>query len=225
MRLCAFAFISLTMVSCGGRAGQAPPHGLAVPEPGVRIAQYGPPIPPGVLVGPIRLPHLSRTLRRTWPHILSAAVSRDGKHVALYTGSRVYLTNAQGQKARRLRVLLPEEIVNQETLVSFTFRPDNRRVAIMTTVIGGEPIGFTIERLWTAGVASGHLRQLRKWEYRVQGPDPVTADRKIAGWTKDNKAVIITGTIYRGEDMPSDARAAGVQRVRVNDAPISRRRR
>lgn len=122
---------------------------------------------------------------------------------------------------RRLRVFLPDEIANTEIMVSFVFRLDNRRVAILTTQIGGEPIGYTVERLWTADVASGRVRQLKKWEYRVQGSSPVTADRKIERWATDNKAVIITGTVYEGKEMPTDAHKIGTERVVVKDVPIT----
>jgi len=173
------------------------------------IAQYGPPIPPQFEVGQLHLPPLSRTLRKEWPDIVSAAVSRNRKSVAFFDGSGVYLTDSAGRNVHRLHVLLREEMASEEVLVSFAFRRDNRRVAILTTQIGGEPIGYTVERLWTADVVSGHVRQLKKWDYRVQGSSPVTADRKIERWATDGKAVIVTGTIYEGKEMPTDLTRLG----------------
>jgi hypothetical protein len=62
---------------------------------------------------------------------------------------------------------------------------------------------------------------LKKWEYRVQGSSLLTADRKIERWATDSKAVIITGTIYEGKEMPTDAHKVGIERVVVKDVPIT----
>ncbi len=62
-----------------------------------------------------------------------------------------------------------------------------------------------------------------KWEYRVQGPGPVTADRKIKGWTFNGKSVIVSGDIYRGADMPAEAEKVGAKAVIVRDAQRARR--
>lgn len=219
VRLC--TFFLLTVVPCCGGTEHASPQRTVESDSLTAIAQYSPPIPPQFEVGPSRLPRLSHALRKRWPNIVSAAVSPNGKSVAVFDGSRVYLTDSIGKKARRLHVLLREEIANTEALVSIVFRRDNRRVAVLTTQIGGEPIGYTVERLWTADLASGRVRQLRKWEYRVQGSSPVTADRKIEKWATNNKAIIITGTVYEGKEMPTDAHKVGTERVVVKDVPIT----
>jgi len=51
----------------------------------------------------------------------------------------------------------------------------------------------------------------------VQGPGPIVAERALEGWTSDGKSVVITGVIYDGLEMPSDAREVGTKRIIVKD--------
>lgn len=94
-------------------------------------------------------------------------------------------------------------------------------VAILTRMNCREPMGAFIERFWTADVATGKTRRLSKWEDRVQGSSPVTAERKIERWTKDGSAVVVVGTVYSGEEMPVDAQKIGTQRAVAKDSSYS----
>jgi len=166
----------------------------------------------------------SHPLRKKWRRpIESAAFSRDRKTAALYDGAGVYLIDAQGRRIRRIRIILFEKLANEQLIVSFAFRPDSRRVAILTTLVYGEPMGAFIERLWTADVATGRARRLCAWADRVQGPGPITAERKLEGWTADKRSIIVSGVVFDGVEMPTDARRVGKERVVIKDK-LSRRK-
>ena len=162
-------------------------------------------------------------LHKAWPRAIeTAALSSDGKTVTIYDGTGVFLTDPRGKTVRRVRVILRENLASEHLLVSFAFSPNDRRVAILTTLIYGEPLGAFIERLWTADVATGRCRHLSEWADRVQASGRVTAERRIEGWTEDGKSVIIHGVVYEGIEMPIDARVAGAEWVVVEDTPRSR---
>ena len=148
-------------------------------------------------------------------------MSPDSKTVAIYDGKGVFLTDIGGKHVRKIPITLFQKLANETVSVAFAFSPDSRRIAILTTLNYGEPMGAFIERVWTADVATGNSRRLSEWEDRVQGSSPVTAERKIEGWTKDGTAVIITGTVYGGEEMPIDVHKIGTKRVVLKDIPHS----
>lgn len=155
---------------------------------------------------------------KRWPRpIQSAILSPDEKTIALYDGQGFFLTDTCGKSVRRLRIRVYRNLASEQLTVSFRFRPDSRRVAILTAVLYGEPVGAFIETLWTADTATGRLRRLREWSGRIQGAGPITAERKLEGWSKDGRTVVVSGIIYDGLEMPSDAREAGVERVAVRD--------
>jgi len=161
---------------------------------------------------------------KRWPQAIeTAALSPDGKVIAVYDGKGVFLTDAEGKHVRKIPITLFQKLANEEVSVAFAFRPDSRRIAILTTLNYGEPMGAFIERLWTADVATGKSRRLSEWEDRIQGSSPVTAERQIEGWTKDGKSIIVVGTVYGGEEMPVDAQKIGTQRVVIKDSPSSGR--
>lgn len=167
--------------------------------------------------GLIALP-ADHPLRKKWPQeIQSAVISPDRTTVAFFDGSNVYLTNPQGRRVRKLPITLLENLANEQLTVSFAFRKDSRRIAILTSLVYGEPMGAFIERLWTADTATGRTRKLSEWADRVQGPGPIVAERALEGWTSDGKSVVITGVIYDGLEMPSDAREVGTKRIIVKD--------
>lgn len=168
----------------------------------------------------VNLPDNHR-LRRKWPReIASATVSPDGKTVALYDYDGVYLTDTHAKRLRKLHISpLLQNFASEHLVVWFQFRPDSRRVAILTTLVFGEPQGAYIERLWTADVATGRVRRLAAWGDRVQGQGPQTGERSLKRWSLDGKSVILTGVIYDGVDMPSDAKRVGTERIVVKDKP------
>ncbi len=105
-------------------------------------AQYAPPVPPDFYVGPVRLPHLTRALRKKWPHILTAgrlSQSRDG--CGLYRLCGISDPMARGKRVRRLRVLLPEEIANQEHYGIFRLQAGRSARGDHDNLVGGEPMG------------------------------------------------------------------------------------
>jgi len=157
--------------------------------------------------------------------IESGVLSPNRKTIAIYDGTGVFLTDGAGKHVRRARIPLFENLANEHVSVAFAFRPDSRRIAVLTTLVYGEPMGAFIERLWTVDVATGRYRRLSEWADRVQGSAPVTAEREIEGWTRDGRAVIVTGTVFAGAEMPVDAHKVGTQRVIVRDLPCSRQRR
>lgn len=162
---------------------------------------------------------LSHPIYKKWQHTIETAVlSPDGNGIALYDGTGVFLTDSQGKHVRKVPITLFQKLANEEVSVALAFRPDSKRIAILTTLNYGEPMGAFIERLWTADVARGKPRLLSKWEDRIQGSSPVTAERKIEGWTKDGRAIAIIGTVYSGEEMPVDAQKVGTQRVVIKDS-------
>lgn len=164
----------------------------------------------------------SHPIYKKWRHTIETAVlSPDAKWIALYDGMGVFLTDDQGKHVRKLPITLFQKLANEEVSVNFAFRPDSKRIAILTTLNYGEPMGAFIERLWTADVATGKPRLLSKWEDRIQGSSPVTAERKIEGWTKDGSAIAIIGTVYSGEEMPVDAQRTGTQRTVIKDSSPS----
>lgn len=159
---------------------------------------------------------------KRWPRAIETAVSSpDGKVIAVYDGKGVFLTDANGKHVRKVPITLFQKLANEEVNVAFAFRPDSKRIAVLTTLNYGEPMGASIERLWTADAATGKSRRLSEWEDRIQGSSPVTAERQIEGWTKDGKSIIVVGTVYGGEEMPVDARKIGTQRVIIKDSPSS----
>lgn len=157
---------------------------------------------------------------KQWPRAIeTAVVSPDGKVIAVYDGKGVFLTDVGGKQVRKAPITLFQKLANEELNVAFAFRPDGKRIAILTTLNYGEPMGAFIERLWTADVATGKSTRLSEWEDRIQGSSPVTAERQIEGWTKDGKSIIVVGAVYGGEEMPVDVQKVGTQRVTIKDLP------
>jgi hypothetical protein len=168
---------------------------------------------------------LNDPLQRNWPiGIETAVLSPDGKTVAFYDTHGVYLSDRRGRHAHKLRMKLHENLANETLNTSFFFRPDGKRVAILTTLDYGEPLGAFIERLWTADTTTGRVRKLHEWMDRVQGPGPITAERKLGGWSSNGRSVLIVGTVYNGAEMPIDAREVGKERVSIKDVPVPKRR-
>lgn len=164
------------------------------------------------------LPRLTRALRKRWPGIVFASVSHNHKTVVFYDSSALRLTDAQGRHPRELAVQLSWDFANAMiTDMSFSFKPDNTRVAVLVTMIGGEPMGATWERLYTADVASGRVRLLTEWGYRIMGHGPKTGDREVRGWSADGKSVVVSGNVYGGQEMPIDQEMVGTETVLVND--------
>ena len=158
-------------------------------------------------------------LREKWARpILSAVISPDGKTVALHDNSGVYLTDGSGAHIRKVDITLLENLANDQVTVFFVFRPDGRRVAVLTRLSYGEPMGEFIERLWTVDAAGGLARQLSEWSDWFRWPGPIVGNRRIEGWTPDGKSVIVMGTIYTG-DMPAEMRPSGTKRVAIRDKP------
>lgn len=163
---------------------------------------------------------------KQWPRAIETAVlSPDGKAIAVYDGKGVFLTDAGGKQVRKVPITLFQKLANEEINVAFAFRPDSKRIAVLTTLNYGEPMGAFIERLWTADVATGKSRRLSEWEDRIQGSSPVTAERQIEGWTKDGKSIVVVGTVYGGEEMPVDAQKISTQRVIIKDSQSSGQQR
>lgn len=159
------------------------------------------------------------SIHKRWPRAIETAVlSRDGKVIAVYDGRGVFLTDTNGKHVRKVPITLFQKLANEEVSVAFAFRPDSKRVAVLTTLNYGEPMGAFIERLWTADVATGKSRRLSEWEDRIQGSSPVTAERQIEGWTGNGKSIIVVGTVYGGEEMPVDAQKIGTQRLVIEDS-------
>ena len=204
-------------------APSAPPDyaSAALDEGGQGPMRYMWTEPPEMYTSPERpdLPPLSNALRKRWRNIEFAAVSHNRKIVALCDGSAIRLTDAQGKHPRRLSIHLPPRGIDEDLLdsVSFSFRPDDGRVAVLVATVGGEPIIATTEILYTTDVASGRIRQLEEWGYSLQGAGPETADRRVTGWTADGKSVIVTGDVYNGVDMPSQVWRIGQETVNVKD--------
>lgn len=156
-------------------------------------------------------------LREKWSRpIVAAVLSPDGKAVAIHDAAGVFLTDQKGGSVRKVRVTLLENLVNEQIAVSLAFRPDSRRVAILTRLSYGEPMGAFIERLWTADVATGCSRCLSEWSGRFQGSGPIVAERRVDGWTSHGKSIAVSGVIYEG-DMPAEMRRAGTKQVVIKD--------
>lgn len=170
-------------------------------------------------------PELGRTLpsdhplRGKWPRsILTAVISPNGKSIAVHDDTGIFLTNQEGGSARKVRVTLLENLANEQVAVFFAFRPDSRRVAILTRLSYGEPMGAFIERLWTADVATGCSRRLSEWSDRFQGSGPIVAERNVEGWTPDGRSIVVSGVIYEG-DMPAEMHRTGSKRAVIRDMP------
>jgi len=165
-----------------------------------------------------KLPLLTRTLRKKWPGIAFAAISHNKKTVVFYDGKTIRLTDVQGRHPRKLALQLSWDFANAMiTDIFFSFRSDDKRLAVLVTLVGGEPMGATSERLWTADVATGRVRHLTDWGYRIQGRGPQVGDRQIRGWSADGKSVIVSGTVYNGLEMPIDQKKTGTRTVLVKD--------
>lgn len=159
------------------------------------------------------------SLREKWPRsILTAVVSTNGKTVAIHDDAGVFLTDQKGGNVRRVKITLLEKLANEQVTVFFAFGPDSRRVAILTRLSYGEPMGAFIERLWTADVATGCSRRLSEWSDRFQGSGPIVAERSIEGWTPDGKSIVVSGVIYEG-DMPAEMHRTGSKRAVIRDMP------
>ena len=158
-------------------------------------------------------------LRGKWPRpVLTGVLSPDGKTVAIHDDAGIFLTDQKGGNVRRVKITLLEKLANEQVAVLFAFRPDSRRVAILTRLSYGEPMGAFIERLWTADVATGCSRRLSEWSDRFQGSGPIVAERSIEGWTRDGKSIVVSAVIYEG-DMPAEMHRIGTKRAVVRDMP------
>lgn len=158
-------------------------------------------------------------IRKSWPRsILTGVISADGRTVAIHDSRGVFLTDQEGRSVRRVSITLLENLVNEEVTVSFVFRCDSRRLAILTRLSYGEPMASFMERLWTADAIRGRSRCLKEWSDMFQGPGPVIAERQIEDWTPDGKSIIVRGIIYVG-DMPSEMHSAGTERSVIEDVP------
>lgn len=162
-------------------------------------------------------------IRKKWPNLESGLLSPDGKTAAVYDGKAIYLTDSRGGNARKVQIKLVDKVVSPHWSVSFCFRPDSQRVAILTTLVYGEPLGAYAERLYTADVARLQAVRIAAWDGRVQGRGPQTAEREIEGWSPDGMSVRIRGAVYDGEDMPSDAGQIGIEHMLVKDTAAQSR--
>ncbi len=156
-------------------------------------------------------------LREKWRRpILAAVLSPDGKTVAIHDGDGVFLTDQYGGSVRKVRVTLLENLANEQVMVSLAFRRDGRRLAVLTRLMYGEPMGAYTERLWTADVATGCSRRLSEWSDRFQGSGPVVAERRVDDWASDGKSLTVAGVIYEG-DMPAEMHRTGVRKIVIQD--------
>lgn len=138
-----------------------------------------------------------------WPRpVLGKALSPDGKSLALWDAKGIYLTKPPGKRPVRLRIQREPGIANESFNVTFRYNRQSTRLAVLTQLSGGEPIGFENVRLYWVDVRRPKTHKMADWAERIQGNGVAIVGRELVGWSVDGNSIRMQADAWEGEGMP-----------------------